>query len=363
MRRTRYPRQSEQRALRTVTFDWRAAIVFPPVESRRKANRDFRMSSPRVAVILPCFNEGAAIAGVVRDFRKALPAATIYVYDNASTDDTAAKARSAGAVVRTVRQRGKGNVVRHAFAQLDADVYLLADGDGTYDAASAQELISAVWDEQLDMAVGRRDHLGARDAYRSGHQAGNRSFNWLVRRLFGEGFRDIFSGYRAFSRPFVKSFPALATGFETEAEMSLHAIQLGLACVEIPTLYRERGEASHSKLRTYRDGARILWFITRLLKHLRPLFFFATIAGLAAGISLAMGSEIIVEFIETGLVPRLPTALAAATIMIIAGVSLATGLILDSVAYAQQETKRLAYLTVSRTNSRTEIARAPGVAA
>ena len=315
------------------------------------------MSSPRIAVILPCFNEGAAIAGVVRDFRKALPGCSIYVYDNASTDDTAVKARSAGAIVRSVRQRGKGNVVRHAFAQVDADVFLLADGDGTYDAASAHELVAAVWNDQLDMAVGRRDHLGARDAYRSGHQTGNRSFNWLVRRLFGEGFRDIFSGYRAFSRPFVKSFPALATGFETEAEMSLHAIQLGLACVEIPTLYRQRGESSQSKLRTYRDGARILWFITRLLKHLRPLFFFATIAGFAAGISLAMGSEVIVEFIETGLVPRLPTALAAATIIIIAGVSLATGLILDSVAYAQQETKRLAYLTVARMAPRNEVSR------
>ena len=315
------------------------------------------MTVARVAVILPCFNEGAAIAGVVRDFRKALPGCAIYVYDNASTDDTAAKARAAGAIVRNVRQRGKGNVVRHAFAQVEADVYLLADGDGTYDAASAPDLVATLWDDHLDMVVGRREHQGASEAYRKGHETGNRTFNWLVRRLFGEGFRDMFSGYRVFSRPFVKSFPALATGFETEAEMSLHAIQLGLACVEIPTPYRPRGEASHSKLRTYRDGARILWFITRLLKHLRPLFFFATLAGIAALVSLALGSRIIAEFVETGLVPRLPTAVAAATIMIIAGVGLATGLILDSVAYAQQETKRLAYLTIDRISPHGEATR------
>ncbi len=175
-----------------------------------------------------------------------------------------------------MRQRGKGNVVRHAFAQVEADVYLIADGDGTYDAASAPELVATLWDEQLDMVVGKREHGGERAAYRGGHQTGNRLFNWLVQRLFGDAFADIFSGYRAFSRPFVKSFPALATGFETETEMSLHAIQLGLACVEIPTHYGARGEASESKLRTYRDGVRILWYIARLLKHTRPLFFFAS---------------------------------------------------------------------------------------
>ena len=321
------------------------------------------MAAPRVAVILPCFNEGEAIAGVVRDFRKALPASNIYVYDNASCDDTVAKAKAAGAIVRGVRQRGKGNVVRHAFAQVEADVYVIADGDGTYDAARAPELVATLWEEHLDMVVGTREHRGERAAYRSGHQTGNQLFNWLVQRLFGEAFVDIFSGYRAFSRPFVKSFPALATGFETETEMSLHAIQLGLACAEIPTLYRPRGEAGQSKLRTYRDGGRILWFIARLLKHLRPLFLFATIAAAAAAVSLAMGSGVIAEFIETGLVPRLPTAVAAASLMVIAGVSLATGLILDSVAYAQQETKRLAYLTISRVAPRRELASLTGHAA
>jgi glycosyltransferase involved in cell wall biosynthesis len=312
------------------------------------------MVAPHVAVILPCYNEGDAIAAVVADFRKALPAATVYVFDNASIDDTSEKASAAGAVVRLVRQRGKGNVLRQAFAQVEADVYVIADGDGTYDAAHAPELVSTLWNEQLDMVVGTREHRGERGAYRGGHQTGNRAFNWLVQRLFGEAFVDIFSGYRVFSRPFVKSFPALATGFETETEMSLHAIQLGLACVEIPTLYRPRGEAGESKLNTFRDGFRILWFIARLLKHLRPLFLFAVLASLTALASLAIGFGVVVEFMETGLVPRLPTAVAAASLMIIAGVGLATGLILDSVAYTQQETKRLAYLSIDRFAPRQE---------
>jgi glycosyltransferase involved in cell wall biosynthesis len=331
------------------------------------------MALPRVAVVLPCFNEGAAIGGVVRDFRKALPRSTVYVYDNASTDDTSEKARAAGAVVRSVHQRGKGNVLRQAFAQIDSDVYVIADGDGTYDAGAAPALVAALWDGQLDMVVGMREEDGfsspaavtgdARETYRNGHRAGNRLFNWLVRRLFGETFLDIFSGYRVLSRPFVKSFPALAKGFETETEMSLHAIQLGLACREMPTRYGARGTGSESKLRTYRDGVRILWYIVRLLKHTRPLFFFATIASLTAALSLGLGAGVIAEFIETGLVPRLPTAVAAASLMIMAGVAFATGLVLDSVAYAQQEQKRLAYLTIGRTAPDTEQTRIPGHAA
>lgn len=321
------------------------------------------MAAPKVAVILPCFNEGAAITGVVEDFRAALPAADIYVFDNNSSDDTAAKAKAAGAIVRRVRQRGKGNVLRQAFAQVEADVYLIADGDGTYDAASAPELVATLWNERLDMVVGKREHGEEHAAYRGGHQAGNRLFNWLVQHLFGEAFADIFSGYRAFSRPFVKSFPALATGFETETEMSLHAIQLGLACVEIPTRYGARDEGSESKLRTYRDGARILWYIVRLLKHTRPLFFFAMLAAVAALASLAMGTGVVIEFLETGLVPRLPTAVAAASLMIIAGLGLGTGLILDSIAYTQQETKRLAYLSISRITPHQETVKLPHHAA
>ena len=310
------------------------------------------MPAPHVAVILPCLNEAAVIGAVVADFRQALPQSEIYVFDNGSTDNTGAEAAAAGAIVRRIRQRGKGNVVRQAFAQVDADVYVLADGDGTYDAARAPELVELLWDERLDMVVGAREHQGESGAYRKGHQLGNRLFNWLIHRLFAPTFIDIFSGYRVFSRPFVKSFPALATGFESETEMNLHAIQLGLPCLEVPTRYRSRGEASESKLKTYRDGIRILWFIVRLLKHLRPLFLFATLATLAAVLSLTIGLGVIVEFAQTGLVPRLPTAVAAASLMIIAGVSLATGLILDGVAYTQQESKRLAYLSISRLSPR-----------
>ena len=321
------------------------------------------MPAPHVAVILPCLNEAVVIGAVVADFRQALPQSEIYVFDNGSTDNTGAEAAAAGAIVRRIRQRGKGNVVRQAFAQVDADVYVLADGDGTYDAARAPELVELLWNERLDMVVGAREHQGESGAYRRGHQLGNRLFNWLIHRLFAPTFIDIFSGYRVFSRPFVKSFPALATGFESETEMNLHAIQLGLPCLEVPTRYRSRGEASESKLKTYRDGVRILWFIVRLLKHLRPLFLFATLATLAAALSLTIGLGVIVEFMRTGLVPRLPTAIAAASLMIIAGVSLATGLILDGVAYTQQESKRLAYLSISRLSPRwTSNKQAPDVA-
>jgi glycosyltransferase involved in cell wall biosynthesis len=308
--------------------------------------------SPTVAVILPCFNEAAAIRSVVEQFRSALPEATIYVFDNASTDQTSAEARTAGAIVRKVRARGKGNVIRQAFAQIDADIYVMADGDGTYDAASAPKLVAALVDEQLDMVVGTRDHGAETAAYRPGHVAGNRLFNGVVAALFGQAFADIFSGYRVLSRPFVKSFPALATGFETETEMTLHAIQLGLPTLEVPTRYGARAEGSASKLKTYRDGARILWFIVRLVKHTRPLFLCTMLAGLTAALSLAIGLPVASEFVATGLVPRLPTAVAAASLMVIAMVGLATGLILDGVAYTQLESKRLAYLAVSRTIGR-----------
>jgi glycosyltransferase involved in cell wall biosynthesis len=318
------------------------------------------VDAAHVAVILPCFNEGRAIRTVVKDFRAALPRSTIYVFDNGSTDDTLAEAVAAGATVRGVSTRGKGNVVRQAFAQIDADVYVLADGDGTYDASRSPELVAALWQEGLDMVVGTRQHQGA---YRLGHQSGNRFFNWIVQHLFSTTFADIFSGYRVFSRPFVKSFPALSTGFEIETEMSLHASQLGLACSEIPTRYTARNESSESKLKTYRDGFRILWFILRLLKHLRPLFLFALLAAIAASISMTIGLSVIVEFIRTGLVPRLPTAVAAASLMIIAVVSLATGFILNGIAHTQRVTKRLAYLSINRMSPRwTARAQAPGVA-
>lgn len=307
-----------------------------------------RTSAPDVAVILPCLNEGNAIREVVGNFRKALPYARIYVFDNASTDDTATQAALAGAIVRRVRVPGKGNVIRQAFAEIDADIYVLADGDGTYDASRAPELVALLWNDSLDMVVGARDQTGASDAYRSGHKAGNRLFNWVVRTLFADGFTDIFSGYRVFSRPFVKSFPALATGFETETEMNVHAIQLGLPCLEVPTRYIKRVEGTASKLRTYRDGARILWFIVRLTKHIKPLFLFSALALIAAFVSLGLGLPVVFEFMETGLVPRFPTAFAAGSLMVIAVLSFATGLILDGIAYAQKESKRLAYLAIDR---------------
>lgn len=306
------------------------------------------MFAPDVAVILPCLNEGNAIRNVVGDFRKALPHARIYVFDNASTDDTATQAALAGAIVRRVRVPGKGNVIRQAFAEIDADVYVLADGDGTYDASRAPDLVASLWNDSFDMVVGSRDHANTVDAYRSGHQIGNRLFNWVVQALFAKAFSDLFSGYRVFSRPFVKSFPALATGFETETEMNVHAIQLGLPCLEVPTRYTKRVEGTASKLRTYRDGARILWFIVRLIKHIKPLFLFSSFGLLSVFLSLGLGLPIVLEFIETGLVPRFPTAFAAGSLMVIAVLSFATGLILDSIAYAQKESKRLAYLAVSR---------------
>jgi glycosyltransferase involved in cell wall biosynthesis len=298
--------------------------------------------------MLPCLNEGGSIRAVIHDFRKNLPEAQIYVFDNGSSDSTVSKAKGAGAIVRSVRARGKGNVIRQAFAQIDADVYVLADGDGTYDAARAPELVATLWEQHLDMVVGTRDHGANPAAYRHGHQTANRLFNQLVQRLFTKTFVDVFSGYRAFSRPFVKSFPALATGFETETEMSLHAIQLGLPCLEIPTQYKPRSEDSESKLQSYRDGIRILWFIIRLLKHLRPLLLFASLAALTSGLALIIGIPVVIEFMETGIVFRLPTAVAAASLMVIAIVSLATGLMLDGITYAQTETKRLAYLSVRR---------------
>jgi len=309
-----------------------------------------RDASPVIAVILPCYNEGKSIARCVRDFAVALPSAHIYVFDNNSRDDTVAEAERAGAIVHKVVAQGKGNVLRQAFAKLDADCYLIADGDGTYDARRAPELVAKVVDEGFDMVVGVRKS-DEEAAYRGGHVLGNRIFNSIVSSMFAGAFTDIFSGYRAFSRSFVKSFPALASGFETETEMTLHAIQLGLPCAEIATSYRARVSGSASKLRTYHDGARILWFIARLVKHLRPLFLFAAFAGLMALLSVLIGGPVVTEFWHTGLVPRLPTALAAASLMIIAAISLVTGVILDSVAYAQCELKRLAYLAVAPRSS------------
>jgi glycosyltransferase involved in cell wall biosynthesis len=313
-----------------------------------------------IAVILPCYNEEHAIKDVVSAFKHHLPRATVCVFDNNSSDATASEARAAGAEVYTVKRRGKGHVLRQAFAQIEADAYILADGDGTYDASAAPELVEALVRDHLDMVVGTRA-LAGDIAYRAGHHFGNRFFNWVVARLFAGTFTDIFSGYRVLSRRFVKSFPALSSGFETETEISLHAIQLGLPVIEISTRYSERAGGSASKLSTLRDGSRILWFIVRLTKHTRPLLLFASAAGLLTVVALVIGLPIVVEFLESGLVPRLPTAVAAASLMVIAAISLVTGVILDSVAYTQQEAKRLAYLaTAPRVSALRKAADAPG---
>jgi len=294
-------------------------------------------------VILPCYNEGAAIGTVVADFRRALPEATIYVYDNNSTDDTVDAARRAGAEVRSESMQGKGNVIRRAFSDIDADIYVMADGDGTYDAGRAPEMVARLRAENLDMVVGVREEQGM-DAYRLGHRTGNMLFNRTVAMLFGDRFTDIFSGYRVFSRRFVKSFPALSAGFEIETELSVHAIQLRMPVLEIPTAYSGRIEGTTSKLRTYRDGFKILRNIALFTQHYRPLMFYGAIAAALAALSVGLAYPVVVEYFETGLVPRFPTAILATGIMLTAALSVAIGLILHTMSRGQLEMKRLQYL-------------------
>jgi glycosyltransferase involved in cell wall biosynthesis len=297
-----------------------------------------------IAVILPCYNEEAAIGAVVEGFRKELPQAKIYVYDNNSKDRTIQVATAAGAIVRSETLQGKGNVVRRMFADIDADIYLMCDGDITYDAASAPALIAKLVDENLDMVVGCRIDSEAA-AYRAGHRFGNALFTGFVANLFGNRFTDILSGYRAFSRRYVKSFPALSNGFETETELTVHALQLRMPIGEIDTPYGARLEGSTSKLSTYRDGFRIMLMITKLFKNERPLFFFTIIFALLALVSLGLSMPVVLTYLDTGLVPRLPTAVLAASIMLLAFLALTCGLILDTVTHGRREIKRLAYLT------------------
>ncbi|MEL7490291.1 MAG: glycosyltransferase [Pseudomonadota bacterium] len=303
------------------------------------------MTEASVAVILPCYNEEAAIADVVADFKSALPEAAIYVFDNASTDDTASVAESAGALVRTEPKRGKGNAVRRAFADVDADIYVMADGDGTYDAASAPELINALRRQSLDMVVGVR-RTQAQAAYRPGHVLGNRVFSGMFRYLFRSEFTDILSGYRVFSRRFVKSFPSTSKGFEIELEMSTHAALLRLPTAEIPTDYSERAEGGESKLNTYTDGLRILRRMLSFLRLHRPRFVYGVLAIIAALIAIILATPVVMEYFRTGLVPRYPTLIVASAIMLAAFVLFAVGVILDSQARYFSETKRLAYLRI-----------------
>ncbi|MEL6979027.1 MAG: glycosyltransferase family 2 protein [Pseudomonadota bacterium] len=304
----------------------------------------------RIAVILPCYNEEHAIGQVVADFREALPTAEIYVYDNNSTDRTVDVAHEAGAIVRTEPRQGKGNVVRRMFSDVDADIFVLADGDDTYEAGAAPELIRKLLDHQLDMVTGRRVAIDAEKAYRRGHRFGNRALTGLVQLFFGVGTQDMLSGYRVMSRRFVKSFPALSLGFEIETELTVHALELRMPIADHPTAYKERPPGSVSKLSTIKDGMRIGFTIIRMLKAERPLMFFSSIASALALLSLVLIAPVFWEYLQTGLVPRFPTAILSGFLMLAAIVSVAAGLILDSVTLGRRELKRLSYLNLPATS-------------
>src|SRR6202048_757126 len=304
------------------------------------------MTSPsmRVAVLVPCFNEEAAVATVVADFRKALPSAEIFVYDNNSSDRTMAGARDAGAQVRSERRQGKGTAVRRMFADIDADIYVLVDGDATYDAPSAPRMIDTLVNDHLDMVVGFRVDQSAA-AYRPGHRTGNWMLTSFLSWVFGQSFKDILSGYRVFSRRFVKSFPVLSDGFEIETELSVHALELALPVAEVETPYYARPEGSFSKLNTWRDGLRILGTILKLYRSEKPLRFFTAIGIFLALVSIGLAIPIIITFLEEGLVPRLPTAVLSMGLMILAVLSMSSGLVLDTVTRGRREMKLLAYLS------------------
>jgi glycosyltransferase involved in cell wall biosynthesis len=296
-----------------------------------------------VAVLVPCFNEAAAIAKVVADFRAALPAATIYVYDNNSTDDTSAIAAAAGAEVRRESRRGKGNVVCRMFQDVEADIYVMVDGDDTYDASAAPALVARLYDDNLDMVVGKRIETH-QAAYRAGHRLGNRVLTGLVRRLFRAQIDDMLSGYRVFSRRFVKSFPSFAREFEIETELTVHAMQMRMPIAEVDTRYKERPPGSTSKLRTFRDGWRILLAITNLMRNERPMLFFWLVGLVVAALAIALAVPVVLGFLETGEVRKFPTAILCTGLGVIAVVCAATGLILDLVAHVRREAKRLIYL-------------------
>jgi glycosyltransferase involved in cell wall biosynthesis len=306
-------------------------------------------AQPRVAVLMPCFNEEAAVATVISDFRNALPSAEIFVYDNNSSDRTAALARDAGAQVRSERRQGKGHVVRRMFADIDADIYVLVDGDATYDAASAPRMIEALLSDRLDMVVGLRVDQ-AEAAYRPGHRAGNRVLTSFLSSVFGHAFNDILSGYRVFSRRFVKSFPVLSDGFEIETELSVHALELALPVAEIETPYYARLEGSVSKLNTWHDGFRILGTILKLYRSEKPLRFFTAIGIFLTLVSIGLAVPVIVTYLEQGIVPRLPTAVLSMGLMILAVLSVSSGLVLDTVTRGRREMKLLAYLAQAPMN-------------
>lgn len=310
---------------------------------------------PTVAVIIPCRNEASAIAKVVRDFRAALPEAAIFVYDNASSDDTCAVARAAGAIVRSETQKGKGNVIRRMFADIEADVFVMVDGDDTYDASVAPRLIETLITNSLDMVNAARVPVSG-GAYRVGHKFGNTVLSTFVAKVFGDRITDMLSGYRAFSRRFVKSFPATSCGFEIETELTVHALELRLPIAEIPVLYKERQAGSQSKLNTYRDGILILKFIIRLIKQEKPLAFFGwgfVVLGLA---SVLIEIPVILGFIKTGLVLAIPSAMLGIGVGVLSFTSLVCGLILDTVTQGRIEAKRMHYLSLAASPSFTTYA-------
>ena len=306
-----------------------------------------------IAVLIPCFNEASTIGEVVKSFRVALPNARIYVYDNNSHDHTAAVAREAGAIVRREPLQGKGHVVRRMFSDIEADVYVMVDGDATYDAAAAPRLVSRLIETQADMVVGARI-TEEKEAYRAGHRFGNKMLTGLVAWVFGDRFTDMLSGYRAFSRRFAKSYPALASGFETETELTVHALELDMITAEVQTAYGARPAGSVSKLSTIRDGFRILTTIGRLMRDERPLMFFGAVAGVLMLAALGLSAPIVAEYIQTGLVPRFPTAFLSATLAVMSAISLVSGTILETVALGRREMKRLAYNQVESLAARLE---------
>lgn len=298
-----------------------------------------------VAILIPCYNEELTIASVITDAKKHLPSSIIYVCDNCSTDNTASIARSLGANVSTERKKGKGNAVRKMFADIDADIFLMIDGDSTYDLSDAPKMISLLADKNVDMVVGVRKE-NCENAYPKMHKIGNKAFNYILYVLFNSDFTDIFSGYRAFSKRFIKSLPISSTSFDIEAELSIHALTLSIPCAEIESNYFERPLNSHSKLSTFKDGFKILFSIIRLLKETRPFMFFSCISLVLFVVSVVLAYPLLVTFLDIGLVPRLPTAVLSASIMILSFLSLTCGTILDSVSRARQEIKKLHYLLI-----------------
>ena len=297
----------------------------------------------RVAVVIPCYNEAIAIGTVVADFRAALPQAAIHVFDNNSRDGTAAVAAAAGAVVHRVAMQGKGHVVRRMFADVEADAYVMVDGDDTYAAACAPAMLERLFADRLDMVVAVREPVHG-EVHRPGHAFGNAMLSGFLSGLFGRSCTDILSGYRAFSRRFAKSFPVLSSGFEIETELTVHALELRLPVAEVATPFKQRPEGSMSKLSTFRDGWRILGTMLRLFSAERPLLFYSVAAVLLASLSVLLAIPLVITYLHTGLVPRFPTAILATGLMLLAALSFLAGLVLDTVTRGRREMRLLAYL-------------------